>query len=125
MGSAVQGFADIHTSTAGVAGDTVSVTLYGVTADYAPDTADVLASLTFPCGTYLGRVEVALPAGFVIPDRGMFAQITGYTAGTPLRLNSGSPQGIAPGRSNKAGASGDAAGLLPTDLPNIYFKRTA
>jgi hypothetical protein len=124
MGSAVQGGVNLNTTTVGVAGDTVTVTVYGCLSDFTVDTATVIATAVVPIGTTLGRVEVA--TSFVIPEPyGLFAQITAYTAASPARLTSGSPQGISPLRNWSAGSSSGAVSLSPIDLPNIIFKRTS
>ena len=126
MGAAVQGFIDINSTTAGLTGDTVTVTLYGCTSEYLVDTATTIATVVFPIGTTVGRTEVALSAGFVIPQPyGMYAQITAYTGGSPARLTSGSPLGASPGHNWSFNASGGALGFTPVDLPVIFFKRTA
>jgi len=126
MGAAVQGFVNINTTTAGLTGDTVTVTMNGCTPTYDVDTGVVLATVVFPIGTTLGRVEVAMPAGFVIPSpMGMWAQITAYTGGSPARPSYGSPQGISPGRSWSITGSNNAVNFGPAIVPNIFFRRTA
>jgi hypothetical protein len=124
VGASSFGWANVNVTTAGAAGDTMTVTFYGSTPEYLVDTATILGTVTFPLDGATGRKEVALASNIVIPARGMFARVTAYTAGTPGRINTGNPAGMTPGIYFGSG-SGGALGLVPLDCPNVFLRRAA
>jgi hypothetical protein len=83
--------ANIYVSTAGNAGDTCTVTFYAADASFYMDTGAVIAVCTFDISTGGARAEVVFSSPITIPEHGMFAIVTNFTAGSPARLERGTP----------------------------------
>jgi hypothetical protein len=83
--------ANIYVSTAGNAGDTCTVTFYAADASFYMDTGTVIAVCTFDISTGSARAEVVFSSPITIPEHGMFAIVTNFTAGSPARLERGTP----------------------------------